>query len=217
MLNNVLGFTRLCFVLMPFMLCNKMRASDTEISFANLTVLLLKDRLVGGEIVGLVRQSDIPSKLTLNKDLISDLKSDYRSKSYLEAREKTLQQINAKLGNSKSGVFLVFGETANAVLKLETSPIPKGKYTAFQVLEASVAGEKSIALFGFGGGELSGNCELDQVMEKQNFLELIFILTKRLGGNYWSIGFSGKKDDEKSADGNMPMILSPQILKVLPP
>ncbi|MCX6848068.1 MAG: hypothetical protein NTY98_04025, partial [Verrucomicrobia bacterium] len=98
----------------------------------------------------------------------------------------------------KGGSVLLADQDAVRVYGLMTQPVKKGEYTGFAFLRQATSGLFSVAEIGMGGQLLQKTIHLKEGVPAQKLGALMFFLSDRLHGNYWSLSpmVSTGKDQE---------------------
>ncbi|WP_170156814.1 hypothetical protein [Roseimicrobium gellanilyticum] len=131
---------------------------------------------------------------------------------------KLLAPVNAKLVQVRASGVLTIGDEAAELAKLSTAPVKAGKYSGFDLLEKALAGHPHISLakIGMGGQRMGGVIELKTDLSSISLLDLMFLITKEQGGNFWSIGPSEMKLPTPEG-AKKPVLLLPFVLLATPP
>ncbi len=100
--------------------------------------------------------------------------------------EQVLSQHGGQALQDKGGSVLLADQDAVLVYGQMTHPVKKGEYTGFAFLRQATSGLFTVAETSFGG-LLNKTLYLKEDVPAQKLGDLMFFLSDRLRGNYWSL------------------------------
>lgn len=146
-------------------------------------------RIRTSSITGLIYPADGKLSIALSDQLHwGDPKTARDSAYWLPIlNEQVLSQHGGRALQDKGGSVLLADQDAVRVYGLMTHLVKKGEYTGFAFLRQATSGLFTVAEVGMGAQLLQKTLYLKEDVPAQKLGDLMFFLSDRLHGNYWSL------------------------------